>query len=157
MGVRREGSDGQEVRVPPRPEPSPEVLWKQYELHVGLYKEYLDLLLKFNAFYYAATGGILSYYFSKPEIPWMKFSLLFPVLMSFAFSILFFYGASQSEYTRQELFSIRDKLGLDTAPEYAVLKLFLMLSAILMLAVGGCLLGVVIWVQLPLPIAVPLK
>jgi hypothetical protein len=140
-----------------RPVPTLDTLWKQYELHIGLYKEYLDLLLKFNAFYYAATGGILSYYFSKPEIPWMKFSLLFPVLMSFAFAVLFLYAASQSEYTRQELFSIRDKLGLDTAPEYAVLKVFLWLSAILMLVVGFCLLGIVIFVKLPLPVALPSK
>ena len=36
--------------------PPPGILWEQYELHVGLYKEYLHLLVKFNAFYYAATG-----------------------------------------------------------------------------------------------------
>jgi hypothetical protein len=63
--------------------PSPEILWKQYELQVGLYKGYLDLLLKFNVFYYAATGALISYYFSKPDIPWMKYSLGFPVLTVF--------------------------------------------------------------------------
>jgi len=46
-----------------------DTLWKQYELHVSLYKEYLKLLLEFNVFYYAATGALLSYFFSKPEIP----------------------------------------------------------------------------------------
>jgi hypothetical protein len=53
------------------PQPSPptsEILWKQYELHVGLYKEYLNLLLKFNVFYYAATGALLSYYLSHSSI-----------------------------------------------------------------------------------------
>jgi hypothetical protein len=60
---------------PPSPAPSAEILWKQYELQVGLYKEYLNLLLRFNVFYYAATGAMLSYYFSKPEVPWMKYSL----------------------------------------------------------------------------------
>ncbi|HTC90447.1 MAG TPA: hypothetical protein VK686_19205 [Bryobacteraceae bacterium] len=134
--------------------PTQDILWKQYELHVGLYKEYLNLLLKFNAFYYAATGAILSYYFSKPEIPWMRFSLLFPCVMSVALSLLFFYGASQSEYTRQELFQIRDRLGLDTAPEYAVLKVFLWISAVLMVVVAISLLGIVIYVRLPVPIRV---
>jgi|HubBroStandDraft_5_1064220.scaffolds.fasta_scaffold433337_1 hypothetical protein len=95
---------------------------------------------------------MVSYYFSKPEIPWMKFSLLFPVLMSLAFALLFLYGASQSDHVRNELFEIRDALGLATAPEYAVLKVFLWLSAILMLAVGFALIGIVIWVQLPLPV-----
>ena len=41
-------------------EPTKDLLWKQYELHVGLYKHYLELALKFNVFYYAATGAILS-------------------------------------------------------------------------------------------------
>jgi hypothetical protein len=121
---------------------------------VGLYKEYLNLLLKFNAFYYAATGAMLSYYFSKPEIPWMRFSLLFPVLMSGAFAFLFLYGASQSDWTRQEIFAIRDDLGLRTAPEYAVLKVFLWLSAFLMIAVALALVGIVIWVRLPMPVKV---
>lgn len=137
---------------PARLVPSSETLWKQYDLHVGLYKEYLNLLLKFNAFYYAATGAMLSYYFSKPEIPWMKFSLLFPVIMSLAFSLLFFYAASQSGVVRNELFAIRDLLGLGTAPEYAVLTIFLTISGILMLVVGISLLGIVIWVQLPMPV-----
>ena len=136
----------------PRPVPTPEILWKQYELHVGLYKEYLNLLLKFNAFYYAATGAIVSYYFSKPEIPWMKFSLLFPVLMSLALATLFLYGANKSDASRAELFAIRDALGLQTAPEYAVLKVFLWISATLMITVALALVGIVIGVCLPLPV-----
>jgi len=82
-----------------------DTLWKQYELHVSLYKEYLKLLLEFNVFYYAATGALLSYFFSKPEIPWMKYSLLFPVLMSGAFAGLFIYGATQITVVRDELFA----------------------------------------------------
>jgi hypothetical protein len=124
----------------PPPIPSPELLWKQYDLQVGLYKSYLELLLKFNVFYYAATGALVSYYFSKPDIPWMKYSLGFPVLMSFGFATLFIYGASQTHVVRQELFDIRDKLGLDTAPEYKVLYVFLWISAILMLIAAASLL-----------------
>ena len=66
----------------------------------------------------------------------MRYSLLFPVLMSLGFSILFFYGASHISVVRMELFAIRDKLGLYTAPEYNVLKIFLLLSAALMLLVA---------------------
>lgn len=43
--------------------PNDEILWKQYALHVDLYKFYLDLGVKVNAFYYAVTGSILTYYF----------------------------------------------------------------------------------------------
>lgn len=133
------------------PMPTLDILWKQYELQVGLYKEYLNLLLKFNAFYYAATGAMVSYYFSKPEIPWMKYSLLFPVFMSIGFAGFLMFGANQSTFTRQELFQIRDALKLPTAPEYLVLTVLLWVSAILMLVVAIALLIVVICVQLPVP------
>lgn len=131
--------------------PSPELLWKQYELQVDLYKGYLELLLKFNVFYYAATGAIVSYYFSKPDIPWMKFCLWFPILMSIGFAILFIYGASQTHVVRQELFDIRDKLGLDTAPEYRVLYIFLWISSVLMLITALGLLVMMFDLKLPPP------
>jgi hypothetical protein len=136
----------------PGPVPSPDLLWKQYELQVGLYKGYLELVLKFNVFYYAATGALISYYFSKPDIPWMKYSLGFPILMSFCFAGLFFYGASRTHVVRQELFDIRDKLGFDTAPEYKVLAVLLWISAGMMLIVGLCLLVMMFCVSLPVPL-----
>jgi hypothetical protein len=132
------------------PMPPPDVLWKQYELQVGLYKEYLNLLLRFNAFYYAATGAMVSYYFSKPEIPWMKYSLLFPVIMSIGFAGFLVFGANRSTFTRQELFQIRDALRLPTAPEYLVLTVLLWVSATLMFVVAIALLIIVIF-QLPAP------
>ena len=135
-----------------RPVPSADILWKQYDLQVGLYKGYLELLLKFNVFYYAATGALVSYYFSKPDIPWMKYSLCFPVLMSVGFATLFIYGASKTHVVRQELFDIRDKLGLDTAPEYKVLFVFLWISAILIVIVALCLLVMVFDLKVPPPI-----
>jgi hypothetical protein len=131
------------------PVPSAELLWKQYELQIDLYKGYLDLLLKFNAFYYAATGALVSYYFSKPDLPWMKYSLAFPVLMSIGFAALFIYGASQTHVVRQELFDIRDRLGLNTAPEYRVLYVFLWVSAILMLIVASALIIIMFCLHLP--------
>lgn len=134
-----------------RPAPHPELLWRQYELQVGLYKTYLELLLKFNVFYYAATGAIVSYYFSKSNIPWMKYSLWFPILMSLGFSSFFIYGASQTHVVRQELFDIRDKLGLDTAPEYRVLYIFLWISAGLMIVVALCLLVMMFDMKFLLP------
>lgn len=129
--------------------PSPEFLWKQYDLQVGLYKAYLELLLKFNAFYYAATGALVSYYFSKPGVPWMRYSLWFPVLMSIGFAGLFIYGASQTHVVRYELFHIRDTLGLETAPEYRVLYVFLWVSAVLMLIAAACLLVMMFDFKLP--------
>jgi hypothetical protein len=134
-----------------RPILSPDILWKQYDLQIGLYKGYLELLLKFNVFYYAATGALVSYYFSKPDIPWMKYSLWFPIFMSIGFSTLFIYGAEKTHVVRQELFDIRDKLGLDTALEYKVLYVFLWISAVLMLLVAAGLLVMMFDLKVPPP------
>jgi len=141
----------------PNPVPTPELLWRQYHLQVDLYKTYLKLLLKFNVFYYAATGAIVSYYFSKPDIPLMKYSLWFPILMSIGFAILFIYGASQTHVVRQELFDIRDKLGLDTAPEYRVLYIFLWISSILMLIAAMGLLVMLFDMKVAAPLLSPGK
>ena len=121
-------------------EPDKDILWKQYALHIDLYKHYLELTLKFNVFYYAATGAILSYFFSKSEIVLLKYSLLFPIAMSITFGILFIYGASKLRITRQDVFIIRDKLGLETAPELNVLSMLLIVSALLMFVVSTILL-----------------
>ena len=79
----------------------------------------------------------------------MKYSLWFPILMSLGFATLFIYGASKIHVVRQELFDIRDKLGLDTAPEYKVLYVFLWISAILMLIVAACLLVMMFDLKVP--------
>ena len=121
-------------------EPDKELLWKQYSLHVDLYKHYLDMVLKFNVFYYAATGAILSFFFSKTEVSQIKYSLLFPIIMSLCFAILFLYGTVQLRISRQDLFALRDKLGLETAPDLYVLSTLLVICAILMVGAAGIIL-----------------
>ena len=64
---------------------------------------------------------------------------------------LFIYGASKTHVVRQELFDIRDKLGLDTAPEYKFLYVFLLISATLMLIVAICLLVMMFDLKVPPP------
>lgn len=113
-----------------------DILWKQYEMQVELYKKYLELILQFNVFYYAATGALISYYFSKSDVALMKYALLLPVLMSFGFATLFYYGAWAQSVTREEIFNLRDALGLETAPETRVLQVLLCISASLMVVVG---------------------
>lgn len=121
-----------------------ELLWKQYELNVDLYRSYLELALKLNLFYYAITGGILSFYFSRPDESLIRFSLVLPVLMSMAFCAFFIYGAILSRHTRAEIFKIRDALGLQTAPEVQVLIVFLWIFAAIFLIVGLSLIWVVL-------------
>jgi hypothetical protein len=116
---------------------SRDILWKQYELNADLYKHYLELMLKFNVFFYAVTGAILSFYFSKTDVGVIKYSLLLPIIMSICFGVLFIYAANAVRVVRQEMFDIRDKLDLDTAPEFNVLIAVLIISSILLFTVAG--------------------
>ncbi|HEY6186366.1 MAG TPA: hypothetical protein VIW80_01715 [Pyrinomonadaceae bacterium] len=121
-------------------EPGEELLWKQYDLHTSLYKHYLEVILKFNVFYYAVTGAILSFYFTKADIPLVRYALLFPILMSIVFGVLFGFATLLNRVTRNDVFMIRDKLNLETAPDLHILSALLALSALLMLAVASLLL-----------------
>jgi hypothetical protein len=117
-----------------------ELLWKQYALHIDLYKHYLDQIQKFSVFYYAITGAILSFYFSKPDIAMVRYALLLPLLMSLTFGLLFSFSAYLLQITREDISMITGKLGLETFPEVNVLAGLLVLSALLLFTVGGLLL-----------------
>lgn len=119
-----------------------DLIWKRFDQTVDLYKHYLDLLVKFNAYYYATTGAILSFYFSRVDIASVRYSLLFPAIMSIAFGILFIYGAYKIRFSSRDILAMRDKLGLSSAPEFNILTFFLFISAILMFVVAAAL----IWV-----------
>jgi hypothetical protein len=122
-----------------------DLLWNQYELHVGLYKFYPDLAIKLNIFFYAVTGGLLSFYFSHANDGAVRWSLALPAVMSFAFAWLFYRAASLVGVVRLEVFRIRDALGLLTAPELQVLVYVLRIFAVLFLIVGLASIGLVLW------------
>jgi hypothetical protein len=121
-------------------EPSEDLLWKQYELETGLYKHYLELILKFNTFYYAVTGAIVSFYFTKADVPLAKYALLFPILMGIVFGVVFVFAVIALQISRETVFNIRDKLNLEAAPEINVLGALLAMSALLQFVVAGALL-----------------
>src|SRR5665213_182159 len=117
-------------------QPSPDFIWKNYELHVNLLTTYLELVLKFNIFYYAVTGGLLSYYFAKENMPLMQYALVFPVVMSLLFAIFFWYAAKRSALSRQLVDELGHALGFKIIPEYHVLTWILRLCAVLFGAIG---------------------
>jgi hypothetical protein len=121
-----------------------EMLWRQYELNVELFKHYLKLVLEFSVFFYGITGAVVSYYFAHAAEPHMRYALLLPLAMSIAFASLFTYGAYLASFMRSEIFEVRSALGLATAPDVIVLTVFLFISAALMLAVAVGL-AIIIW------------
>ena len=117
--------------------PNAEFLWKYYAQLVDLYKFYVDIALKANVFYYAITGGILTYYFSHRSDPLVEGALALPLLMSLGLAVLSWKGARLADILRHELIDTSDKLGLPAFPETNVLVAFLRVSA-------GLFVGVVV-------------
>lgn len=119
---------------------NPDILWKQYAQTVELYKFYMDLVVKLNVFYYAVTGGILSFYFGNPGIENIKFSLILPIVMSLAFAGFFIYGGYLMKALRTDVFEIRDALSLKVAPDVGVLANLLYIFAVVFIIVAfGCI------------------
>jgi hypothetical protein len=121
-----------------------ETLLHQYDMAVELYKFYMEFAIKLNLFYYAITGGILSFYFANPTIEGIKYSLLLPVVMSVAFAIFFIYGAILMTPLRREVFAVRDALELRVSPDLGVLSVLLYIFALVFTVTAiGC--GYLIW------------
>ena len=114
-----------------------ELLWRQYNLNIDLYKFYLDIALKVNAFFYVITGGILTFYFANSNERLIQYSLLLPIILSIAFGGVFIYGSILLSITREDIFSIRDKLNLETAPDVHVLAVLLRVFAIIFFVVAA--------------------
>lgn len=108
-----------------------ETLWRRFEMHVDLYKFYLDGVIKLNTFHYAITGAILSFYFTRPDVPLAKWSLALPCGMSVGFTFIFCFGLRSLVTSRNDLLSIRDQLGLGTAPEFRVLGVLIGICAVI--------------------------
>lgn len=113
-----------------------DLLWRQYSQNVELYKFYMSLLIQLNTFYYAITGAIFSFYFANASIPNIKYSLVLPLIMSMGLIIFFVYGAILMQVLRNEVFEIRDALGLNAAPDLGVLTVLMSIFALVFLAVS---------------------
>lgn len=117
-----------------------ELLWRQYQQNVDLYKFYMDLTIKFNVFFYAVTGAIVSFALAQHNgNDLIRFSLLLPLVMSLCFAGFFVYGGILMRILKQETFAIRDALKLQAAPDVGVLSVLLYLFAfIFSLIFIGC-------------------
>ncbi|WP_291476539.1 hypothetical protein [Acidovorax sp.] len=114
-----------------------EILWKQYQTNVELFKFYMDLVVKFNVFFYAVTGAIISFVLAQVEASAMlRWALALPLVMSLCFAVFFVYGAVLMRILRNETFELRDALHLRAAPDVGVLSVLLLLFAFIYLLVA---------------------
>lgn len=116
-----------------------ETLWSQYQLHVDLYKFYLELSLKAVTFSYFVTGAIIAYCLAHPMQGMARFGLLLPAIMNAGLSVIFLYGARLNDYIRIELENIAKTLRLENAPEVTVLTVVLYVFAGILGTTALCL------------------
>lgn len=106
-----------------------------------LYKHYLELVLKFNVFYYAVTGAVLSFYFSNTAnlgVP-RHLLLVFPIIISLGFGSFFIYAASLVRVSRADIIALGQALGFLTFPEIRVLAVLLTISGGTFIFVALCI------------------
>ncbi len=116
-----------------------ELLWRQYNQAVELYKFYLDLVIKLNVFYYAVTGAILSFVVGHLNGPNYKYAVLLPLLMSVGLAVVSFYGAGLVPMLRHEIQACSGALSLKTYPEVRPLIALLVIFGVMFVAAGtGC-------------------
>jgi len=123
-----------------------ELLWEQFRVHVDLYKTYLELLLKFNAFFYGITGGIVAFVLSDANPPpLLRFALLLPIIMSFGFACLSGYGAVTVRPVATEVRRLASRLSFETSPNVALLAGLLVLCSLIFFLTSIALTALFFW------------
>lgn len=121
--------------------PTNTIEWKDFELSIELHKSYLDFAIKLNLFYYAITGAILSFHFSKESPSVSALALLLPIAFSLALGGFFLYGAKLALNLRANIKLRAHQLGLRVYPEGIVLVLVCAIFGTIMIGVGLVLIG----------------
>lgn len=120
------------------------ILVEYYHSQVSLYEKYLDLLIKFNIFYFAIIGGILSFYFLYLDSVLLKWSLLGPILVSAFFAVLFAWAYRSLRVINQEIVYMSNFLGF-RPPGVNTLSHALSLNFCLLIVIMVGLIGIVIF------------
>lgn len=118
--------------------------WKEYNLHIDLYRYYLDLGLKANLFFYLITGTILGFYLTHPEVRYKKIALLLPILMSLALGGIFIHGAILWIRVSRIIRETRKELHIKKAPDINLMTVLLVVFGFIFLVVGASMVLLVI-------------
>lgn len=115
--------------------------WNQYKILSETVWRGTELVLKANVLYYAVTGGILSFYFSRPvPVPHaLRFSLVFPALMGIALAVIFARAASTMWRHDAEIAQLSARLQLSAYPDASALRAALIASSLLFVVTAAVL------------------
>jgi hypothetical protein len=108
-----------------------ELLWRDYALNADLYKFYMDITIKVNVFFYAATGAILSFSLSQAGIAYAKWAISLPVLMSIGLAVVFGRAVPWAIALRHDTVLIAKRLRLQNSNEFSPLVFVLVVVCIL--------------------------
>ena len=116
---------------------SDNLLWKQYNTYVDIFKFYVNITWQVITWFYAITGAILVYYFDHvKDNSYLRYALVLPAILSFGFFQVFSFGAQQNKDLVRWLNYIRAQLSLPGRPHIEVLDKFLESSSQLFLLVS---------------------
>jgi hypothetical protein len=73
-------------------QPSEEVLWRQYNSYLGLYRFYVSSVIKLNVFHFAITGAVLSFYLAHTSDKSLRLALILPFFLSISLVAIFGWG-----------------------------------------------------------------
>jgi len=122
-----------------------EIDWKDFEMSIELHKYNLDFIMKLNMFYYAITGAILSFHFTKESPSVSIMGLLLPIVLSLTLGGFLLYGAKLAMNLRTNIRERGKALGLKSYPEGIVLVLTCIIFGSIMVLVGLILLGYIFY------------
>lgn len=117
----------------------------ELEQDLGLYKFYLELVLKAALFLFAITGGICSYYLANRDAePLLVYSLLLPVIVNVGFALLCGLSASDAQVMRDRHYQLCEREGVHLAWEMRPLPMLLKLFSVVYAVIAVALLALLL-------------
>lgn len=122
-----------------------DVLLKEFEADLDLYKFYMNIAVKITIWVIAITGAILSFYFANASNEngkhLIKYSLYFPLFINVAFFVLCARSISLVEGLATDHLRISESLGIQVPIRLRALPNILLLFTLVYLIVSlgiGC-------------------
>ena len=106
-----------------------DILLRERDLIIDLYKHHMQLLLQANIFVFAVTGALASFVVTHPDVPHIRLIFVFPSVFNAAFAVFFWKVGTGLDYNQQELDQLAGALGVNIVPTLRALQLGLWGSA----------------------------
>jgi hypothetical protein len=134
-----------------------ELLWRQYNSYLGLYKFYSSSAIKLNTFHFAITGAVLSFYLAHTSDKALRLALVLPLVFSISLVAIFGWGSLRANDLTSIIAKLSEELSRITNPQVAnangfrpatealwgLLLIFMVLNLLTALALAALILEIV--------------